>query len=264
MAIEQYTYWSITINNPDENDYLIVQNPNPKYVREMVWTPEVGGEEGTPHIQGWIRLQRNQSQAFVKKIYPRAHLKPCRKDDYNENCHRYAQKNDDTTAGNHHITLNDPLPGSDTILYQVLDQSAERAVGIYPEWSNLWGKYGSQMFMMHELSLKKLDTDHIEREMITEKAGLEKLFISPTYEKMKAKYWREILFRIYTHKQDASSEGIQTCTEEEEGGSSVCEDHEEGSGEETERSSESGSSCSGSSDDQPQSRKQGYRKQGRR
>jgi len=242
MAIEQYTYWSITINNPDENDYLIVRNPNPKYVREMVWTPEIGGAEGTPHIQGWIRLQRNQSQAFVKKIYPRAHIKPCRKDDYNENCHAYAQKNDETTAGNHHITLNDPLPANDTLLYKVLDAAAERAIQLHGSYQAMWAKYGPQMFMMPEITFKKLETDVIEREMITEKSGLEKIFISPVYEKMKSKYWREILFRTYTHKQDAddgaqkvansSGDGSETSTVREgseESGSSTSSGRYEGS-----------------------------------
>lgn len=222
MAIEQYTYWSITINNPDENDYLIVRNPNPKYVREMVWTPEIGGEEGTPHIQGWIRLQRNQSQAFVKKIYPRAHLKPCRKDDYNENCHRYAQKNDDTTAGNHHITINDPIPASDTILYKVLEQGFELMM---ERRSFLRDHYeqGGIKDVIQRIDVRGLYTDIVERDMIMKTAGLEKIFISPAYEKMKSKYWREILIRIYTHKEDADLHDEKTadtsgssCSEETE------------------------------------------------
>lgn len=247
MAVEQYTYWSITINNPDENDYLITRNPNPKYIREMVWTPEVGGEEGTPHIQGWIRLQRNQSQAFVKKLYPRAHLKPCRKDDYNENCHRYAQKNDETTAGNHHITLNDPLPANDTLLYKVLDQAAEVAVADRGLWTDLWHKFGAEMWLMPEVSLKKLDTDAVERSMITQQAGLEKIFISPAYEKMKDKYWREILFRVYSHKEDASTNRDETSVAEETRRPQVCEDHEESTSEEDERFDESGSDVSSTS-----------------
>jgi len=259
MAVEQYTYWSVTINNPDENDYLIVRNPNSKYIREMVWTPEVGGEEGTPHIQGWVRLQRNQSQAFMKKLYPRAHLKPCRKDDYNENCFRYAQKNDETTAGNHHIVLNDPLPASDTILYQVLERSWDWLVETDKNIAD---------FLMHEgvydviqrLNLKQLRTDATERIMISEKSGLEKIFVSPVYEKMKSKYWREILYRL-KHKQDAldnSSGETRTQASGTEGEESDCDQESEAS--DSLGSSEGGSVSGGTSDDFEESREQVNRK----
>jgi len=261
MPIEQYTYWSVTVNNPDENDYLIVRNPNPKYVREMVWTPEVGAE-GTPHIQAWLRLQRNQSLAFVKKLYPRAHIKPTDKDMYNENAHQYAQKNDDTTAGNHHISLYDPLPASDTILYQVLDRAAERVITVTnPHLGNMWAKYGPQIFQMHELTLKKLDTDFIERDMIMERSGMEKLFVSPVYEKMKNKYWREILFRIYSHKQDAldnSSGETRSQASGTEGEESDCDQESEAS--DSLGSSEGGSVSGGSSDDFEESGEQVNRK----
>jgi len=237
MPIEQYTYWSVTINNPEENDYLIMRNPNSKYVRALVWTPEVGAE-GTEHIQAWVRLQRNQSLAFVKKLYPRSHLKHCDKDAYNENCYQYAQKNDETTAGNHHIELNDPLPAVDSILYKVLDKAwddmlesnkdlAERSVadkGIYD--------------VIQAITLKRLYTDSVEREMIMERSGLEKIFVSPAYEKMKTKYWREILYRL-KHNKDASTEGDEASHSSKSGRSEVYSDHEESKSTSDEGSSES-------------------------
>jgi len=241
MPIEQYTYWSITINNPDENDYLIIRNPNPKYIRELVWTPEVG-EQGTEHIQGWCRLQRNQSQAFMKKMYPRAHLKECDRDVYNENCHQYAQKNDETTAGNHHITLNDPLPANDTLLYKVLEKSLENLFERDELLKDHYDHDGIQD-VITRITLSKLSTDIVERSMIMEKAGLEKIIISRADEKMKSKYWREILIRLFRHKEDASSQSVhlRTCEEESsERGDS--EDHEESEASETEGSDES-SSC---------------------
>jgi len=206
MPIEQYTYWSMTINNPDENDYLIVRSPNSKYVRELVWTPEVGAE-GTQHIQAWLRLQRNQTLAFVKKLYPRAHLKHCDKDVYNENCYQYAQKNDETTAGNHHITLHDPLPGSDTLLYQVI----EKCYDIYFEEYGRHEQFPDKAWKT--VHIKQMPFDDVERDMVRQRAGLEKIFISPAYEKMKARYWRDILYRLLKHKEDAGTDGIQTQTE---------------------------------------------------
>lgn len=247
MPIEQYTYWSVTINNPDENDYLIVRNPNPKYIRECVWTPEVG-EQGTEHIQAWVRLQRNQSMSFMKKIYPRGHFKPTDKDLYNENAHQYAQKNDETTAGNHHIVLNDPLPANDTLLYQVLSRSFEFMLERNESMNDHYIHEGVQS-VVARITLKKLDTDFVERQMVVEKSGLEKIFTSPAYERMKSKYWREILLRLFKHKEDASTDSSQV----EETGStesgSVHQGYEEGSSEGTSDHDEGGSVSSGSSYD---------------
>ena len=148
----------------------------------MIWTPEEG-EEGTKHIQGWVRLQRNQSLSFMKKLYPRAHLKPCKKDDYNENCHSYAQKNDQTTDGNHHILLNDPIPASDTVLYQVLERAFEKLLERDTEIQKLYLLDDIYIGLSPKVTLPKLRTTEIEREMVMDKSGLEKIFCSPVYEK---------------------------------------------------------------------------------
>jgi len=250
MPIEQYTYWSVTINNPDENDYLIVRNPNEKYIRSIVWTPEVG-EEGTQHIQAWVRLQRNQTLVFVKKLYPRAHVKPTDKDMYNENSHQYAQKNDETTAGNHHITLHDPLPANDTLLYKVLDQSFDKLIECDKRIADFYHHEGI-VDVIQRLTIKQLHTDLIEREMIMERCGLEKIFISPAYEKMKTKYWREILLRLKYKQQDAGGKDDEAFSAEEGPGGEDNQSYEDSYDEESEASecsSESGGSSSSRSED---------------
>lgn len=234
MKVEQYTYWSVTINNPDENDYLIIRNPNDKYIRSLVWTPEEGGEEHTPHIQAWVRMQRNVTQAFMKKIYPRAHFRYITKDEYNENCHAYAQKNDETTKGTHHISLNDPLPANDTLLYQVLERSFEELLQVDRIFKSDYDASPRKELIVENITLKKLETGYIERAMVRERSGLEKIFVSPVYEKMKSRFWRDILYRII-HKKNADSDGLQTT---EDGGSS------RGSSEIRESYEDSEASCS--------------------
>jgi len=189
----------MTINNPTEADGVLVRNPNEKYIRQLVWTPEVG-EDGTPHVQAWLRLQRNQTMAFVKKLYPRAHLKPLTKEGYNENTHDYAQKDDETTAGHHVISMNDPLPGVDTILYRVLEQAYTES-----EHENKGLVQWSQSDMLHRTRI-------VEDKMVSERAGLEKLFISGTYDKMKRRFYSQILSRILTHKQHADEDEGQQVT----------------------------------------------------
>jgi len=211
------TYWSMTINNPDDNDAVLVRNPNEKYIRQLIWTVEEG-EDGTEHVQGWIRLQRNQSLAFVKKLYPRAHLKPITKDDYNENCHDYAQKNDDTTRGAHVISLNDPLPAVDTILYRVLKRVYERMDAD----QKLAGLLVNDMLRL---------TCQVENEMVSERAGLEKLFISGSYDKMKRRFYNQIISRLITkHADDNERQETELCGTEEEGTSSVQDSVEQSDG----------------------------------
>jgi len=175
------TYWSMTINNPDANDYVLVQNPNEKYIRQVIWTDEEGAD-GTPHIQAWVRLQRNNSLAFIKKLFPRGHFRHILKDDYNENTHSYAQKGDETTRGLHTITLNDPLPALDTTLYKVLERAFEDL-----DNEAIVGVDDSHMLRL---------TKRAESLMIREKKGLEKVFISAVYRKMKTEYWHDTLHRL--------------------------------------------------------------------
>lgn len=177
------TYWSMTINNPTESDMVLIMNPNDRCVKQLVWSPEEG-EDGTPHIQAWLRLQRNNSMAFVKKLYPRGHFRPCLKDEYNENTHRYAQKNDETTRGQHTITLNEPVPAVDTLLYRVMQ--------LYYESQN-WTWRDPAHVSQNEI-LK--DTQLIENQLVSREARLEKLFISTAYEKMKKRFFIQILMRI--------------------------------------------------------------------
>lgn len=241
MKIEQYTYWSMTLNNPDENDWLIVKNPNEKYIRSLVWTREVG-EEGTEHIQAWVRLQRNNSLHFMKKLYPRGHFRFIDRDEYNENTQQYAQKEDGTTAGKHHITLHDPLPASDTLLYKVLDAAF---IWLCEHDKKIQAEYDELAYRIFQdqppLTLKMLDTPFFEKQMVCEKAGLEKIFCSPAYEKMKATYWRQILFRLYKEKDDAYQCSSTSTPEVEGTPEGQSEDHEDCHSETDEGSDESSS-----------------------
>lgn len=236
MKLEQYTYWSFTLNNPTDAEMVIIRNPNEKYIRQFVWTPEVGEKEGTPHIQGWVKLQRNQTKSFMIKLYPRASVRGIAKDEYNERCHDYAQKNDGTTAGNHVISLNDPLPVNDTLLYKVLEVAWDF------EYSNVAEPISH---LMDCTTLHKLNTIGHERQMVRERAGLEKIFCSPAYEKMKTTFWKEILFRILTHRQDEQ----RSAPQEVESTSTDSHDYEESESETDEGPSESSSYQTDEEDD---------------
>lgn len=69
--------WSITINNPSTSDLESWQNAT-----TIPWVVEAKGqveqgEEGTPHIQGFLKTQQVRFSQ-VKKAFPRAHIEVAR------------------------------------------------------------------------------------------------------------------------------------------------------------------------------------------
>ena len=207
MSIEQYTYWSITINNPDDNDMLIVRNPNDRYVRQFIWTPEEGAS-GTHHIQGWLRLQRNQTQKFVQKLYPRAHVKPCRKDEYNENTHNYAQKNDETTKGAHTISINDPLPSIETLVTDVMELCVQfRAESLNYKTELIWN--------YPDFDYIKKERPFAESELVRQKGPLyAKVFVSPVYERLWERFGQEIFTHIRNKHASSQIKEDQSTSQE--------------------------------------------------
>lgn len=200
LCHQLYTYFSVTINNPDENDMLIVRNPNEKYVRQCVWTNETGNE-GTPHVQMWVRLFRNNSLSLIKKLYPRAHIRGIAKDEYNENTHSYAQKDDDTTRGAHVITTNDADKSADVVLYRVVEELLS-TMSYCPHTSA-------------EVAAARHALHAVEINWVATKPYYEKVFTSAAYARMKEylpatfrRIWASIRTAVkdteqQTNKQDA-------------------------------------------------------------
>lgn len=202
--------WSMVINNPTENDYALIRNGYPDYVRELVWTTEIG-TDGTEHIQAYVKLQRSQRMSFIKKLFPRGHFKPIDKAEYDLNTKRYVQKDDDTTAGQHRQTFNDPIPANDTLLYQVVLWT----LGHHNKWLE-------QLFDGSDISTLPLSvfTDFYEKEndadwkiylaeiketermMVRDKAHLEKLLVSPAYNRIKKDWLKEITYRTIKNAYD--------------------------------------------------------------
>lgn len=208
----------MVINNPTETDYALVKQGYPDYVRELVWTTEVG-EDGTEHIQAYLKLQRSQRLSFVKKLYPRGHFKPIDKDEYALNTKRYVQKDDATTAGQHRQVYHDPIPANDTLLYMVV----LHALSKYNKWLE-------QLFDGSHIATLPLDTfvpyDEVtevknesltttqdwsrfnraiaasEKYMVMNKTHIEKHLVSPTYQRIKKDWLKDITMRIIKNAYD--------------------------------------------------------------
>lgn len=180
------TYWNMVINNPDENDYVLVRNPMEKFVRQIIWTTEKGAQ-GTEHIQAFVRLQRNQTMAFMKKMFPRGHFKFISKDEYLLHSITYAQKDDETTQGKHVNTINEGLQTPDSLYLKIL-----REVVAMDEFDSQW------TIAMCEASHRVVRdlVSRVEHRMVREKPAIVRLLLSPMYEQIKRYYTTDFIRHI--------------------------------------------------------------------
>jgi len=202
------TCWSMTLNNPDENEMVLIRNPNPEYIRQLIWTAEEG-EEGTPHIQAYVKLMKQQRMSFIKKLYPRGHFKSITSDEYKHNCHDYAQKNDDTTIGAHVITYNEQIPD----VVQFLRKMLEEACGCDPSHDNqpdTPDAWLDHWYRPNEILARCLVA---EKRAVAIRPTVAKLLVSPTYTRVKKLYMREIvenIVRSMYHKDADDDQGTGT------------------------------------------------------
>lgn len=199
-------FWGMTINNYDETSLTLVQNGYPDYCREIVHTLEIG-KEGTPHIQAWIKLQRQQRLSFVKKLFPRGHFKPLTSDEYIANTKVYAQKLDDTAASAAVHRFNDPLHTIESVIKKVVGRML----------------YDDPQKVPDHKRRSELDRARfaIEHEMVMDDYRFAKIFVSATYKQM----WKHFGFAMFenlwqtfehththTHTEEISSQSVDIPT----------------------------------------------------
>lgn len=217
-------FWGMTINNYDETDLAMVHSGYPDYMREMVHTLEKG-ENGTPHVQAWIKLQRQQRMSFVKKLFPRGHFKALTSDEYKHNTKGYAQKLDGTAESPATHKFNDPMNTIETVMKKVMTRMVEQST--YTE------------------ATPKLRYE-AERDMVVEDYKYAKIFVSSTYNQMWKQFGIEMLQCVknehtHTHTHtpeilsrrdsitsDASQEDDY---DDDDEGSAIYQDEDQGEGE---------------------------------
>lgn len=173
-------FWSMTINNYDENDLALVRNGYADYMREIVHTLEKG-KDGTPHIQAWVKLQRQQRMSFIKKLFPRGHFKALTSDEYKHNTKCYAQKSDETTQSPSVHKFHDPMNTIESVVKKVCLRIIEEAED-------------SEDLTKSRIICEKL--------MATEDYRMAKIFVSASYKSMWREFGHEIfqcLYNQHTH-----------------------------------------------------------------
>lgn len=170
-------FWGMVINNYDETDLALVQQGYPDYIRQIVYTLEEG-ESGTPHIQAYIKLYRQQRLSYMKRLFPRGNFRALMAEEYKLNAQRYAQKLDDTARSPAVIT-NNPFPDPVTELTSVV----EAAFKNFGDGSPPCGTKDSTFLHMAAQE---------ERARVAEKPNLAKFYVSATYIRIKREFWRSI------------------------------------------------------------------------
>lgn len=65
--------WCFTLNNPTEEEIEKVKQLHPEQFKYAIVGME-RGEQGTPHLQGFLHLKEKQRLSGMKKLIPRAHF----------------------------------------------------------------------------------------------------------------------------------------------------------------------------------------------
>jgi len=251
-------FWSLTINNYDEADLALIRNGYPDYCREIVHTLEKG-ESGTPHIQAWVKLQRQQRMSFIRKLFPGGHYRPLTSDEYVQNTKDYCQKQDSTAEGGAVHRFNDPVRTLEPTIKLVYAKMAELIRERYPATLDSW-VYDDDKWEEKKIRI------FAERQLVVEDYRYARIFVSATYKSIWKDFGRFVcehfLTHTHTHTQpennvaevDIPTTDAHENEDEGEGegdvyeDGSTCEGEQDDSGSEDEGYDSSGSSSDCSSD----------------
>lgn len=172
---ERASCWSITINNPSEEEYAIVLPARWKLQGQLE-----RGSEGTLHYQGMLTTPQVRFSA-VKKVFPRAHVEVARNKQALE---KYVKKEESRVGV---VTSIPTLFEYQTIIADKWDDDDFRAIGnrriaanIFTDWDDVAMLY-----------LDKLVAEDIE----SGRRGAEFIAINPLWRSSWKKFWSSIIKR---------------------------------------------------------------------
>lgn len=228
-------FWGMVINNYTQTHLALLRQGYPDHLKQLVYTLEEGGEEGTPHVQAYLRLFRQQRLSYVKKLFPGANFQPLNSDEYILHAQAYAQKLDDTARSPAAIT-NNPMPDPVDELLECIEASfADPDLNQFADRPHIWAA-GQPT---RERLLQWLQTTEFKR--VRKSPRLAKFYVSAVYRKIKEEYLDALKAFVFdrvksedthTHTQDekfsrrggitddqsASQDGTESEGDYEEGG----------------------------------------------
>lgn len=175
-------FWGMTINNYTETDLALLQHAYPDHIRRIVHTLERGEKTGTPHVQAYVRLFRQQRMSYMRKLFPSAtDFKCLNSEEWVLNAERYAQKQDGTAESPSVIT-NNAIPDPVTELVSVM----EEAFGRKDCNKHFHDKPTCWRHVDMKYLLDWIDTVQFDR--VVARPSLAKFYVSPMYTKVRDQY----------------------------------------------------------------------------
>lgn len=179
--MERGTCWSITINNPTDDD-LKPSFPNNKWVMKGQIEQ---GKEGTVHYQGMLTTPQVRFSA-VKKALPRAHIELAKN---RQALEKYVQKEDTRVAVVQNIHNNIPtlFDYQHTVASKWDDE----------EFRTFCAKYDNDYIIKHgmgEIALLYVDTI-VAKDIEDGMCGIEYIAINPMWRSAWKKFWRQMVRR---------------------------------------------------------------------
>lgn len=204
------SYWSITINNPTEDDFIRWEGlKGEKWVKKVMGQLEKG-ENGTPHIQGMLNTDSVRF-AQIKRVLPRAHIEVAKKPAALE---RYVQKEDTRLAPiqtTRVATQADIQRECLSLALSDYQRHNMRAPNTQDEFYN-WMTSHSVQYRPWAESLLDASVKKLVREGYY---GIEFVMCNPQVRLAFKKYFCEIVIREYGRPQVSAQDPIQAPTHDE-------------------------------------------------
>lgn len=193
MSDDRGTCWSITINNPTEDEVkdgqlLIQLNPGWKCTGQM----EVG-KDGTPHYQGMLMTNQVRFSA-VKKVFTRAHIEKAKN---KAALSKYVHKSETRVSEVADAVSNIPT------LFEYQHTIAAR-------WDDAeWTK----LFRDSDLPVEKTVMTYVDRLVAQDieagMCGVEYIAVNPMWRSAWGKFWKQMVSRERKLRQKTDAQDIE-------------------------------------------------------
>jgi len=187
---ETGTVWSITINNPTEDDRTALKTW-PSFVKETVYQDEIGEENNTLHIQGMVKCRYTVKFNSIKRWLTRAHIQKARNSDALKN---YVQKSETAVPGTQVSESVSPLENKEYVIPSKFPRLVVKYAKKYMEVHD-W-KVNGVWYDMYEVYNRKHFVDAVIdatiRQMIREGFHIELLAVNPAIMKALRTYWCDL------------------------------------------------------------------------
>lgn len=208
-SLKKSCYWSITINNPTDDDFIRWEGlKGEKWVKKVMGQLEKG-ENGTPHIQGMLNTDSVRFSQ-IKRALPRAHIEIARKP---AALAHYVQKEDTRLAPLQTTRVATQSDIQKECLAMALDDYRRHNLN-----SNFTKEEFYDWMVLHNVKYKNwgetlLDAS-VKKLVRAGYYGIEFVMCNPQVRSAFKKYFCEIVIREYGRTQDDQGDGSQGETHE--------------------------------------------------